>query len=666
MMQKYFFSSAVAALTTVAAMATFAATVTEKTSPVATTIAEQNRSAPQMVFESSQKSARVEQFVSAGAAARTIDIGPLKQADLKKSQMTTSSDKRRPLKIGFAREIPVEMRSVPLSVVPWQSQADGSRTFKVELYASEAQGIRIGYRFEGPAGGAEIRFAGNGREQVFKSEVSANSEIIWSPTMEGDRGTIELRVLNGFDPGAFRLVFEQLVHLTKVGKALKNAAQIGDAGDCNVDIACVSNPSNALLDIAKATAKMVFVDGGDAFLCTGTLLNSSPASGVPYFFTAAHCFDSQAAASTLNTYWFFDAIACDSLAVPPYQLVGGGSTLLVRDGTMDVMMLQMNAAPPIGAVFAGWDATVIPTNATVVAIHHPQGDLKKFSQGNSLGYVRGSQLIDGVANPAYLRDSYLAVRWTDGTTEEGSSGAGVFTFDSSKGFYTLRGGLEGGAASCANPTGMDRFSRMDLLYTKLAPYLQPSAIIPPTNNVTATMTEYYNPEFNFYFMTSREAEKNLLNVTRDTQQNLLWYPTGYWFKTDVASSPDTSSIVRYFNGQSSNQNRRGLHFYTASNADKQFITASGLERFSTQFCTDVPRFWCNEGIDSFVTAPFNPGVNGSCPAGLRPIYRAFRKNFDDGTHRFLPNAGIYEYVLADRAGLGEIWDPEGVAFCARP
>jgi lysyl endopeptidase len=671
-LQRSFFTRAAFVLGSVVSLAASAATVMELTSPVPTSIPEQYRSAPQMAA-SSQKAAVVERFASSGASDYQIDVGPLKVADVQKFKSTkATSEKGRPLKIGFAREIPAALRTVPLSIVPWQTQSDGSRTFRIELYASEAAGIRIGYRFQGPASGAEIRFAGNGREQIFKSEVAANSEIIWSPTMEGDRGTVELRVLSGFDPNAFQLVFEQLVHLTKVGKALneKDARDIGASGDCNIDIACVNgnNPSQALREVARAAAKMVFVDGGDAYLCTGTLLNSNPASGVPYFFTAAHCFDSQAAASTLNTYWFFDASTCDSLAVPPYQLVGGGSTLLVRDGTMDVMLLQMNAAPPNGAIFAAWDATVIPTNAVVTGIHHPRGDLKKFSQGNMLGNIRGPQFCNEantITCSTFLRDSYIAVRWLNGTTEGGSSGSGLFTFDQAGGYYALRGGLEGGEAACNNPGGIDLYSRMDLLFTRLAPYLAPGAIIPVSNSSVSSMVEFFNPEFNFYFITSRENEKGALDTLRDGFANPTWYRTGYWFKVDANPSSSTSSLTRYFIAGAAKNATRGTHFYTALNSDKQLISGTGKERFGAG-CNNMPNtFFCNEGTDSYVAQPVNgTGPTATCLTGERPIYRVFRgePNYrDDGNHRFINNPALYNYMVNDQG-----WVGENINMCARP
>ena len=656
------------------------AVVTERASPVPTSVPGQKMNAPQAYVEST-KSIAAERFASNAPAAHTVTASPFQEPDIPKAALANAatSDKRATaLQIGFPREIPVALRTLPLSVLPWQTQSDGSKAVKVEIAASEAAGIRVGYRFEGPDGGAQLRFAGSANPEVFKVDAVTNPDVRWSPTMEGDRGTIEVRVLKGFEPAMFKIVLEQLSHLkTSVAGASKLKAardpnacsasrfDIGCSGSCNIDVACVINPSRALKDIASATAKYIYTEGGSTRLCTGTLINANASTAEAYFFTASHCIDNQASASSLESYWFFDAVSCRSLDLPASQRLTGGAQLRVVDPTMDVTLLALNDAPPNGAVKVGWDATVIPTNATIVSIHHPRGDLKAFSQGSVQGYVRGPEILDRQPNPAFGRDNFISVRWTDGTTEGGSSGAGLFTFDAANGFYALRGALEGGEASCDAPDARDRYSRMDLLFTKLAPYLSPAQIQPSTSGSTAVMSEFYNPQFDFYFMSSRENEKSVLDTQRDGLGNPTWYRTGYWFKTDPFASSSTASITRYFIPGAARSSVRGSHFYTALNGDKQAISNTGTER-SGDACVGMPnRFFCNEGIDSFVAVPFNVGTpSATCAAGERPIYRVFRgapSYVDDGNHRYVNNVGLYNYMVNDQR-----WNPESINFCARP
>ncbi len=620
-------------------------------------------SMPQALVESA-KAAVVERFLGEIGVPYRIDAAPWDSSAVASTAKLAAMDTERPkpVQIGHPRDIPAELRSLPLASLDWTMQGDGSRTTHVQVVAAEAAGLRIAYRIDGTARGLELRFAGSGRDQVFQSAVLSASETAWSPVLEGNTATIELRLLPSVDSAQFKVTLEGLSHLVLVGADLrKDARDITASGSCNVDIACVTNPSPALLNIAKATAKMVVTDRGNSYLCTGTLLNST--SGADYFFSASQCASNQAAASTLNTYWFFDAVACNSVTTPPFQLVAGGATLLVNDPTMDVALLQLRQSPPTGAVRSAWNATVIPAGTSAVSVHHPQGDLKKFSQGSALGYVQGPLAFDGVPRPQARKDSFISVRWTSGTTEGGSIGAGVFTFNAAGGFYELRGGLEGGAASCSNQSGLDRFSRMDLLFTKLAPFLLPSAVTPRTTSAQAVIVEYFNPQFNFYWMTSRESDKTVLDTIGDTLGNPLWYRTSYSFKTDPTASANTSAINRYFIPGAARNGTRGSTFYTALNADKALITATGKERFSTVGCGDVQStFFCNEGIDSFIALPIGIGAASTCLPGEQRIWRAFRaRPADDGNHRYLTNQAMYDYMVNEMG-----WDGEFVNFCAKP
>ncbi len=652
MLQRWCSLGVLAALTAMVSFPISAATVSDE------------RSMPPAEVQR-DKALLAERFFGPNEIAHRVSAAPWDASvvEASKAAASNASDRAKPLQIGFPRDIPAATRSLPLASLPWQTLADSSRVVRIEVLVADAAAFRVAYRIDGPAAGLQMRFAGAGRDEVYASDASSGAGLMWSPVLEGNSGTLELRLMPGIDAAQFGVTLETLSHLIASPSSLgqKDVRQIGRSGSCNIDIACVSNPSAALLNAAKATAKMVYTtDTGSTSACTGTLLNST--SGADYFFGAAHCISTQSSASTLNTYWFFDAVSCDSLAIPPYQLVTGGATLLLTDVTMDVTLLQLRQAPPSGAVRSAWNATVIPTNTNIVGLHHPSGDLKKFSQGAMQGYAGGPAAYGNDARSQFGKDSFITVRWTNGTTERGSSGSGAFTFNSA-GYYELRGGLEGGGASCSTPTDIDRYSRMDLLFTKLAPYLQPSAVIPVSTSAQSSMVEFFNPQSDFYFISSRENEKSILDGIVDASANHLWFRTGYWFKTDPAPSSLTSSITRYFIPGAAKSGTRGSHFYTALNSDKSFISSTGKERFAP--CGSVPNgFFCNEGTDSYIASPIKTGNVSDCLPNEQKIYRVFRgepRYVDDGNHRYVTNADIYNYMVGD---LG--WTGESVNFCAKP
>ena len=275
------------------------------------------RSMPPSIVQG-DKSLMAEHFFGSGEVAHRVIASAWTAPAAGTSKKTTaeSADRSKALQIGYPREIPANLRGLPLTTLPWQPLADGSRTARVEVLAVDAAAFRIGYRVDGPAAGLQMRFSGIGRDEVYSVAVTG-SDRTWSPVLEGDTATLELRLLSGFEAAQFQVTLDQLSHLVTSPASLgqKDVAAIGKAGACNIDIACVSNPSAALLNSAKAVAKAVYTDSADGrtYACTGTLLNST--SGANFFYTAAHCISTQASASTLSTYWFFDAVSCNSGAV---------------------------------------------------------------------------------------------------------------------------------------------------------------------------------------------------------------------------------------------------------------------------------------------------------------------------------------------------------------
>jgi len=640
--------------------------------------------APPAVVEASKVQAPAVRFALTGEPALHFAAEPAMLAAARQKSAGAddgASERRKIARIGYPRELasgPVRLNG---RLLPWQMQPDGRRVVGAGFDATLAAGLRIQYAIHGAP--VTLRFAGSGRAEVYETTPPLG-EPQWSPVLEGERARVELELAAGVDPARVEIEFIRLSHLEVAGAALlnKRIGDIGDSGRCNIDIACVSNPSFALREAVKSVAKMIFSNGsGSSFLCTGSLLNSSPATGIPYFLTAAHCLDTQALASSVNTYWFFDAVACNSLSVPPFVLTTGGSVLLVTDLTLDLTLLRLNQSPPAGAVFGAWNATIVPRGTNVIGLHHPSGDLKKFSQGSSGGYVRGPQFLSNPPfgsepNLSYPYDSYIEVSWRDGTTEGGSSGSGLFTYNPTPatgypdGYYELRGTLTGGAASCSNPTGRDRYGRLDLMFSKLAPHLQPSAIVPPSNSTTATMVEYYNAAFDYYFMTSINDEKTFLDSLRVTvtgtengqpasRSNQLFYRTGYWLRNNAGPSAGMSPLTRYFMPGAARNGARGSHFYLALDSERALIRNTGKEVFGSA-CNTMPNQWfCNEGTDSFVGEP----IAGGCFADEVAVVRLFRgepRYVDDGNHRFTTDPRIRAYM---RDELG--WADEGVRFCAR-
>ena len=550
--------------------------------------------------------------------------------------------KGRPLAVGFPRAIPSASREIALSSLDWQTLEDGSRVSRVDIHSPGAAALRLSLALGKSHPDATIRFAGSGsRAEVFGPrpldalvEATARDGRFWTPVLEGDTASIEVHAASGARLDGVTLHLGPLAHMVLAGEALrrvddKRAVDIGASASCNIDIACVT-PSVALTQAANSVGKIVFNDrAGFPYLCTGTMLNDSTRTFTPFFFSANHCIADDPAfmASTINVYWFFRAQSCNSTAVPPFALQTGGAMLLARSDDWDWLLLRLNSAPPVGVTFSAWRAEPVPEGAVATGLHHPNGDLAKFTQGNSTGY----QLFrDGT--------TFIRMLWSQGTTETGSSGSGLFTFLSSGGFYEVRGGLFGGDASCAAPDGNDYYSRLDNMLPLTRQYLTPDAL---NTNSQAVVVEFYNEGLDHFFITSDANEINLL----DTGVLRGWVRTGIRFLAYSAQVAGTNPVCRFYL-------RPGVgdsHFYSGD----PFECQQTLARFGAS--------WIYESPSVFYIALPNV-VTGECLAGQTPVWRFF--NTVTTNHRYTTEVFIRETLRADPRWVAEGYGPDAVIMCA--
>jgi len=383
--------------------------------------------------------------------------------------------------IGVVRATDGEVGAPPASELQW-SAVDGGFAARVSVVSPRAESLRLAVDVLGAPKDVEMVFFGSANPArlegpVRVGDIRDRTAPWWTPITAGEGQTIEFFVPARHDPKGLPLRVVRASHLftTPSSNFTKRMEDIGKSGSCNVDVSCSPLSSDAAFRGAAASvAQMVFSDGDYAALCSGTLLNDSdPATQVPYFFSANHCFDNQAppyktpaqmqaVAGTLATLWGFEAAACGaSTPRSGWTQRSGGATWLYSDPQSDALLLRLNDAPPGDAFFSGWDPNPVLGSASVVTIHHPQGDLKKVTQGAVLGYS-----TPGVGGGS---QSFIETQWSRGTTEGGSSGSGLWTSSGSQ--WLFRGALWGGSALCTNMAGSDFYSRFDLVFPAISRHL---------------------------------------------------------------------------------------------------------------------------------------------------------------------------------------------------
>ncbi len=400
----------------------------------------------------------------------------------------------KPLQIGVERDLTDFTKLDRTPELNWARLADGSQVTQLAVSSEGAEALRVGLRVKALPATAELRFVAPGQTRSVVEVVSGTEvkyqltdSLYWTPVSPGARQIIELWLPSNASVDQVELSVDRVAHMLVSPYGDIDLAKIGESGPCQIDANCVSNPSNAFLLAKSAVARMSFQNGG-SFVCTGTQLNDTvPSSFIPYFFSANHCISTQAVANTLVTFWFEESTSCGSGVAGPRTQVSGGAALLYNNPNTDALLLRLNNPAPSGAGFSGWDATPVAAGTLITVIHHPAGDVKKVSQGQTTGFGT----YQGVG-------SFIRAGYTQGSTEGGSSGAGLLTFANSQ--YSLRGGLYGGSASCSNsgnistPANTDAFSRFDLDYPNIQQFLSPggagtqSLTVVRAGNGTGTVT----------------------------------------------------------------------------------------------------------------------------------------------------------------------------------
>lgn len=331
----------------------------------------------------------------------------------------------------------------------WTTLANGDRVWRLGIECPGA--LSINFEFSNyivPDGGLVFVYNTMGHTLgAFTAASHPGHTVLGVDLLAGDRITIEYLEPAG-KIGQGQLAIGQVTHGYRDVFGLTKG--FGDSGTCNNNAVCPIN--TGYLDQIRSVA--MIVSGGSGF-CTGQLLNSCAEDGTPYFLTANHCL--QGGNPTTWVYRFnWQSPVCTPNTNGPTNQSVSGSTLLYNSAGSDVAFLELNTTPPsnYNVFYSGWDKSTTPATE-VRCIHHPSGDIKKFS-------IEEDPVISGTFSGAQC---WHVQAWDDGTTEPGSSGAGLWNQDG-----RLVGQLFGGQASCSFNFN-DYFGKFSTSYPGLQQWL---------------------------------------------------------------------------------------------------------------------------------------------------------------------------------------------------
>ncbi|GJJ69693.1 lysyl endopeptidase [Entomortierella parvispora] len=259
------------------------------------------------------------------------------------------------------------------------------------------------------------------------------------------------------------------------------------SGKCNVDVACHLHNFH---DQSRSVG--VILSEFNQKYCTGALINNARQDGRQLFLTANHCTGFSDTSEHLVMF-NHEKILCGSRGEEVNEHdTAQGLLKLGNYAPSDYTLYEILEPIPDGynLYLSGWSAIPqapssrlrqVPTEEDssrtvldpIVGIHHPSGDSKKISF-----YTNGTlpKACWSECGPEeYFH--WQIPRWTEGTTEPGSSGSPLFDADK-----RIVGQLHGGSASCWNPNGYDvyggihaSFQTPPKIKNRLATYLDPDS-----------------------------------------------------------------------------------------------------------------------------------------------------------------------------------------------
>lgn len=223
---------------------------------------------------------------------------------------------------------------------------------------------------------------------------------------------------------------------------------LGSSGNCEYDVNC---PIGAGWENQRNAVAMMVNGGG---FCTGSLINNTSGTIIPYFLSANHC-------GTTPGSWVFrfkwERTAGTAICATTNNASNDGPTTMnINGGTLranyspsDFTLTELNSAPnpAWGVYYNGFNATNIPA-ATAVGIHHPAGDIKKISFENT-------PLISTTFGGSPADSHWGVTSWDNGVTEGGSSGSPLFDQN-----HRTVGQLHGGASACGAANLSDEYGKL--------------------------------------------------------------------------------------------------------------------------------------------------------------------------------------------------------------
>ena len=379
------------------------------------------------------------------------------------AELRADQNRARSMPLRYAAERKIDnVRTLPKMPAlggEWRDLPDGMALWRIPVHVAGARSLDFAFRRFFLPPGAQL-FVRGASETLgpYSDADNTRSRRFATPLVHADRAQIEVLLPRSMKPfleidleaayAGYRDIF--------TSKSVMNPGT--GSGTCNIDTICPEGDPWR----SEINAAAVLVSAGT--YCSGQLLNNTRGDRLELLSTAHHCYASQDAGDRLVTYWKYESPTCravgtddNGLPVSTATAIAqtGGATLLATDEDSDFTLFRLNNTPPVSAnaYFNGWDISEVRFEGGVV-IHHPKSDAKRIS------FTAGVIQINDDTSVGQGIHHWYVDHYTAGTTEEGSSGSGLFDAD-----HRLRGVLSNGSAACSEPKGYDYYGRISSAWT---------------------------------------------------------------------------------------------------------------------------------------------------------------------------------------------------------
>jgi lysyl endopeptidase len=375
----------------------------------------------------------------------------------------------------------------------WEEIKNEGRLWRLKIVSKDAFYTNLIFSIFKIPFGAKLWVYNDDRSVVLGSFTSRNNKLngkFSTSPLRGDSFWIEY-----FEPLNFLGYGE--ISLKKVIHGYKDIYSMNISGECNINVKC-----GIARKYEKSSRSVVtlMTSEGTKF-CTGTLINNLQKDSRQLLLTASHCLNPEFKddVHTWIAVFQYESTECQRNVGYHLNFTASGMKLLSQKTSTDLLLLEIVEPIPkeYNAYLSGFNAEEILKSRYVYGIHHPSGDIKKFSKSSiplsSFNYQDSSN------------SHWKVNKWENGTTEPGSSGSALFNDNEE-----IIGQLTGGSASCYNKDGFDIYGKLSLsiqIDKSLSEHLKTSNVLKVGGMELIPSKNEENCKYSCSFFNNSECEK---------------------------------------------------------------------------------------------------------------------------------------------------------------